>query len=178
LLGAVERFGALSGRMALTDASGITLLSLIHPAAVPLTERTWRLTAYRNGDEAVVPALPAPVFSLEFDGAGNLSGRACDTYRAVFSREDQQIRLVGPIATSRQGCAGSEQASRQGIDYLAALAKVDRYQIAGNTLLLRDADGRMLASFKEIGDDSAPKSDASNGDNLPAAPVPRLPGLR
>jgi len=178
LLGAVERFGALSGRMALTDASGITLLSLIHPAAVPLTERVWRLMAYRNAQEAVVPALPAPVFSLEFNGAGNLSGQACDTYRAVFTREDQQIKLVGPIATSRQGCTGSEQASRQGIDYLAALAKVDRYQIAGNTLLLRDADGRMLASFKEIDDAAASTEEASKRDNLPAAPEPLLPGLR
>lgn len=179
LFAAVERISTLSDRLNLVDASGKTLLTLTRPEAVPLQGRIWQLKAYRAANGAIVSALPTPVFSLEFIDAGNLEGRACDTYRAVFTRDEQNLSLVGPVAVSRQGCRDSEAASRQGTDYVSALEQVRTYQMDTEKLLLRDADGRMLARFEPADDDLATGPGTnSRGNELPFAPEPLLPILR
>lgn len=179
LLGKVEQFSTSADLLGLLDASGKTLLTLARPDAVPLQGRTWRLKAYRNGDGTIVQALATPAISLEFVDASHLTGRACDTYRAVFTRDEQALKLVGPVAVSRQGCPNSEAASRQGDDYVSALEQVRGYQVDTQKLLLRDADGRMLARFEPTEDDGATESGtARSGNNLPAAPKPLLPMLR
>jgi heat shock protein HslJ len=179
LFAAVERIATLTDRLNLVDASGKTLLKLTRPESVPLQGRIWQLKAYRDANGAIVSALPTPVFSLEFIDAGNLEGRACDAYRAIFTRDEQNLSLIGPVAISRQGCRGSEAASRQGIDYVSALEQVRTYQVDTEKLLLRDADGRMLARFEPADDDSATDLRTNSNDNkLPFAPKPLLPILR
>ena len=179
LFAAVERISTLTDRLNLVDATGQTLLTLTRPKAVPLQGRTWQLKAYRDANGAIVSALPTPAFSLEFISASNLEGRTCDTYRAVFTRDEQNLSLVGPVAVSRQGCPDSEAASRQGIDYISALEQVRAYQVDTEKLLLRDADGRMLARFEPADDDFATDPAANGSDTkLPVAPKPLLPTLR
>jgi heat shock protein HslJ len=179
LLGLIERFVPSNDGLTLMDASGKTLITLVRPDAVPLQGRVWRLTTYRDGNGTIVPALATPTFSLEFVDASNLIGQACDTYRAVFTRDEERLSLVGPVAVSRRGCAGSD-ASTQSIDYLAALEAVKSYQVDLRRLLLRDLNGRMLARFEPM-DDQTPIQSATAGqgtNNLPLAPKPLLPALR
>ena len=182
LLGLIERLVPSSDGLAMVDASGKTLITLVRPDAVPLQGRVWRLLTYRNGNGTIVPALATPTFSLEFVDGGNLIGQACDTYRAVFTRNEERLSLVGPVAVSRRGCAGSNDASRQNTDYLAALEAVQSYQVDRSKLLLRDMNGRMLARFEPMDDqDQTPSPSATasqDPDKLPSAPKPLLPALR
>jgi heat shock protein HslJ len=132
----------------LLGARGETLLTLSAPSSLPLQGRRWRLVSYRGADALVRPALAEPVFTLWFEDALNLAGQACDRYNASFIREDRFLRLQGPVATSRFGCEESAAARAQGDAYLDALALTEAYRVDGDTLLLRDRDGRMLARFK------------------------------
>jgi heat shock protein HslJ len=182
LLGVIERLIPSTDGMTLADASGRTLMTLTRPDAVPLQGRIWRLLTYRNGNGTIVPALPTPTFSLEFVDGSNLIGRACDTYRAVFTRDEERLSLVGPVAVSRRSCSGSDDASRQNADYLDALEAVHSYQVELHKLLLRDLNGRMLARFEPMDEqDQTPSPSAitiQEADKLPFAPKPLLPALR
>jgi heat shock protein HslJ len=180
LLGTVERLVPSTDGLTLVDGSGRTLITLVRPDVVPLQGRVWRLITYRNGNGTIVPALATPTFSLEFVDASNLIGQACDTYRAVFTRDEKQLSLIGPVAVSRRGCAGSDDASRQNTDYLTALEAVQSYQVDLRKLLLRDANGRMLARFEPMDDPTlSPSATADRGaDKLPLAPKALLPAPR
>jgi heat shock protein HslJ len=178
LLRMVDRAAVADGRVSLNDHAGRPLLILAPPDRAPLQGRTWVLKAYRGADGIVVRALDAPAFTLLFEDAGNISGSACDGYRAVYQRSDRFLRLVGPVAVSRIGCA-NEDAASQGADYIAMLSQVDSYRVDTETLLLRDENGRMLAHFVPA-DDAEPVANglfgpARGADNLPPAPVPLLP---
>lgn len=141
--------------LALLDAQGRPALTLKAPEKAPLQRRLWRLLAYRNRDDVIVAALPAPRFTLRFDDAVRLSGEACDEYRGAFVRDARYLRLEGPLAGTKLGCRNAPAASRQAEDYLRMLGLVDSYRVDAQSLLLRDADGRMLARFAA----SAPQPD-------------------
>ena len=178
LLRRVERVSLDESELLLMDQNSRPVLVLAQPDKAPLQGRPWRLTAYRDRDGIIVEALPVPVFTLMFEDAGNISGRACDTYRAVYTRDERFLRLVGPIAVSRIGC-GDESAERQGADFLGLLGQVDSYRVDAEKLLLRDENGRMLARFVPAESDDWGINDASRPagaeDNLPPPPVPLLP---
>ena len=105
LLGMIERLIPSTDGLTMADTSGKTLMTLTRPDAVPLQGRMWRLLTYRNGNGTIVPALATPTFNLEFVDGSNLIGHACDTYRAVFTRDEERLSLVGPVAVSRRGAA-------------------------------------------------------------------------
>lgn len=172
LLGQVEALAPTGEQLALLDRNGEPLILLARPAAVPLQGRLWQLTHYRNGADVIVPALPDPAFTLRFDSATDLSGSACDQYRARYQRDAAGLRLVGPLAASRFGCRDAPAAARQDADYLAVLGTVASYRVDSRSLLLRDADGRMLARFGAVTDGMAA---VPATDRLPPAPVPLLP---
>jgi heat shock protein HslJ len=181
LLRRVDRMAISEAELVLMDHNDRRVLVLTQPDKAPLQGRPWRLTAYRDREGIIVDALPIPVFTLMFEDAGNISGRACDTYRAVYTRDDRFLRLVGPIAVSRIGC-GDESAGRQGADFLELLGQVDSYRVDAETLLLRDENGRMLARFIPADSDDWGMAEAadpkSGADNLPPPPVPLLPLVR
>jgi heat shock protein HslJ len=178
LLRAVEGMRTEASGLALLDGTDEPLLGLGNPDKAPLQGRTWELQAYRNRDGIVVRALPEPLMTLRFDDAGRLSGRACDLYRAVYERDGASLRLVGPAAVLRGTCS-DEAAAQQGADFVALLSRVEGYRVDAAALLLRDPDGRMLASFTPLPSaqtaDEASVAAERGDDNLPPAPMPRRP---
>ena len=175
LVRVVERIDADDVGVTLLDAAGTALLTLTPPDAVPLQGRLWQLTTYRNADGVIVPAQDAPAFTLMFENAVNLSGQACDVYRASYSRDDRFLRLAGPVAVSRRLCANvSDAAAQQASAYIAVLGEVDSYRVDAESLLLRDETGRMIARFAAVpGVTQRPVT--QRDDQLPPAPVPLLP---
>lgn len=174
LLARVEGLAPAGEQLALLDRDANPLVILTRPATVPLQGRLWQLTHYRNREDVIVAALPAPAFTLRFDSATDLSGTACDPYRALYTRDATGLRLVGPLAASRLGCRDLPPAARQDADYLAVLGTVAGYRVDAHSLLLRDADGRMLARFRAVPADGGMAA-VPAPDRLPPAPVPRLP---
>jgi heat shock protein HslJ len=147
LLPAVTRLRTEAEDLILMDAERRPLLTLRRPETSPLQRRIWVLLAYRNLDDLIVPALPTPRFTLSFDNAAQLSGRACDDYRGGFVRDERFLRLEGPLAGAKLGCADAPAASLQAEAFLRVLSMMDSYRVDDRSLLLRDVDGRMIARF-------------------------------
>lgn len=174
LLRQVEGFAPKGWQLALLNADGGTLILLAPPTATQLQGQAWRLTTYRNAADVIVPALPEPTFTLRFDSPTDLSGQACDAYRAAYRQAQDALQLLGPIAAGRFGCVGRPDASAQGAEYLAVLRQVAGYRVEATSLLLRDANGRMVARFSALPPANG-LAGAAVPNALPPAPVPRLP---
>jgi heat shock protein HslJ len=177
LLPAVTEVRREDGQLLLLDAERQPLLTLAAPDKSPLQRRLWVLLSYRDRNDLIVQALPAPTFTLRFDDATRLSGVACDDYRGGFIRDERFLMLEGPLAASRLRC-GDAAVGRQAEDYLDALSRVDSYRVDEQSLLLRDADGRMIARFTAV-DLPAQASSPGIADAGPlppgALPFPRAP---
>ena len=172
LLPSVTQMRQSDGQLVLLDADARELLTLVRPETSPLQRRVWVLLAYRNRDDTIVPALAKPRFTLRFEDATSLSGVACDEYRGGFVRDQERfLALEGPLAGTRFGCP-DPAATRQAEDYLAILGQIDSYRVDAQSLLLRDADGRMIARFAALDPPAQPDDGAALGPGRePHAPA-------
>ncbi len=172
LLPAVTQMRQSDDELVLLDADARELLTLVRPETAPLQRRVWVLLAYRNRDDTIVPALAKPRFTLRFEDATRLSGVACDEYRGGFVRDQERfLALEGPLTGTRFGCP-DPAATRQAEDYLAILGQMDSYRVDAQSLLLRDADGRMIARFAALD----PPAEPDDGAALGPSSEPPVPG--
>jgi heat shock protein HslJ len=136
---------AITGdRLTLTTASGAALEFEREPAPT-LGGRTWSVTQYNNGRQAVVSLLPDTVLTLSFEN-GAVSGQAgCNTFRATYSVQGGGI-TIGPPATTRKSCAEPLMAQERA--FLTALESATRWTIDGGILDMHRADGERALSAK------------------------------
>ena len=140
---------ALGDKMlTLVDADGEPLLTFTAMEAPPLVGTVWRLTRYNNGKGGVTTVLRDTEVTLMLGAGGELRGKACNNYRGGYTADAGAFRLQGPIAATKMLCPGPEGANAQEAAYFAALARAAAYDIRGDTLTLKDADGSTLAVFR------------------------------
>ena len=109
---------------------------------------SWRLVGF--GTEAA-PA--QPVVTMERQPGGKITGSAgCNSYSAPWTIKNQKIE-IGPVAVTRMMCPPAAMAVEQG--YLAALARVTRARVDGDTLELLDDQGTSLLRFARAAGASA-----------------------
>jgi heat shock protein HslJ len=111
------------------------------PAGLPGT--SWDVITYNNGRQAVVSLLTGTDISLSFGTDGQASGIAgCNTYSGGYQAGGKALK-VGPLVSSQRSCAAPAGVMEQEQQYLAALQNAATFQIAGDTLTIRDAGGAM-----------------------------------
>jgi heat shock protein HslJ len=133
-------------RLDLFDAEGRVVLAFVAAPEPGLTGPVWVVTGLNNGASAVTGLVPGPEVTLEFAGAGTVSGFAgCNRFSGPFVAVGDAVRF-GPLATTRRAC--EPQVMEQERQLLAAIARVTRYVIEGNRLDLRDDDGSMQVSLR------------------------------
>ncbi len=153
----------------LQDAEGAPLLLFSRLAPTALTGTTWLLSAYNNGQQAVVSLIAGTEIAVVFDDAGQIAGAAsCNAYRGTYRVDGGQID-IGPLATTRRACADPQGVLDQELAYLAALQRADSFEIRGDQLSLRDAEGALQASYSAHGPAATP------GDDVPT-PMPTAAG--
>jgi heat shock protein HslJ len=107
------------------------------PAVDPLAGTRWKVTNFNNGVGAVVGILPGTAITLEFDGAGRVTGQAgCNSYFAGYRISGNSLSVDQPGATSLL-CETPEGVMQQEQQYLAALQSAATFQISGSQLQLR-----------------------------------------
>jgi heat shock protein HslJ len=107
------------------------------PAVDPLAGTRWKVTNFNNGVGAVVGILPGTAITLEFDGAGRVTGQAgCNSYFAGYRISGNSLSVDQPGATSLL-CETPEGVMQQEQQYLAALQSAGTFQIAGTQLQIR-----------------------------------------
>ena len=136
-------------KLEIVNGDGETLLSfsfsVLEPT--PLTGTMWRLTGFNDGKGGFVSLLSGTEITALFDDDGGLSGSAgCNNYKASYEI-DGEVLSIGPAVATRMMCAKPDGVMDQESAYLAALESVAAYQIKGDLLELRDADGMRLVSY-------------------------------
>lgn len=128
--------------LTLTTASG-AVLEFERAPAPTLGGRTWNVTGYNNGRQAVLSPLPDTRLTLSFEN-GAVSGQAgCNTFRATYSLQGDRI-TIGPPATTRKACAEDVMAQERA--FLTALESVSRWTIDGGMLDMHRADDERALS--------------------------------
>jgi len=101
---------------------------------------TWIVTGVNNGRQAVVSTLAGTRLTIAFGADGRVSGdTGCNVFSGSYTLSGSSIAF-GPIATTRRACA-SDEANQQEQEFLAALAASTMYELVGDRLTLRDANG-------------------------------------
>lgn len=132
--------------LVLTTADGATLLTY-SPGLSSLSDTSWQATGINNGKDAVVTSASTDKATATFAADGTMSGSGgCNTYTTSYTTTPPDVIELGPVAATAMACEDADVTQTEQ-DFFAALDNVTTYQIDGNTLTLRDADGAMQVVF-------------------------------
>jgi heat shock protein HslJ len=114
--------------------------------SVTLEGTPWKLVSYVAADGSASGALAGTEVTATFR-AGRLTGSAgCNSYSGTYQLAGSAITISGVAGTLRF-CAVPPGVMEQESAYLAALGRVAKFDIAGETLTLRDQAGSALLSY-------------------------------
>lgn len=146
-LSAIAGYEQSEDSLQLVDDAGNAVFTLTAQSPTALTNTEWTLQAYNNGRGAVVTPIIDTEITANFDEDGNVFGSAgCNTYRAGYSLAEDGL-TIGPAASTRRLCSQPEGVMEQESAFLALLSDVDSYDLSGNRLTLKNAEGLTLAQF-------------------------------
>lgn len=122
---------------------------------LPLEGTLWQLTRYTSAAGAEVVAQPhrteSPTLQLK---DGHLSGNAtCNRFFGSYVLEGDTLTMR-PGGSTRMSCPPEYMAQEQA--FIATLGQVARYEIVESTLLLQNAEGRILLILEEVFPHSVP----------------------
>src|SRR5262245_15425627 len=104
-------YAVRTDRLTLTNASG-AVLEFEREPTMTLEGRTWNVTGYNNGRQAVVSLLADTRITLSFE-KGTVSGSSgCNTFHATYSVKGNRITIGAP-ATTRKACADAVMAQER-----------------------------------------------------------------
>ena len=125
----------------LSDASNVPVLSYAI-GVTKLAGTSWTATGINNGKGALEGTDATAGVTLTFNDDGTVSGSGgCNTYSGSYTTDDAGAVTFGPLAMTMMACEDAKMQVEQ--QFSAAMANVTTYQIEGNNLTLRDADGAM-----------------------------------
>ncbi len=111
---------------------------------------SWEVISYNNGRGGVTSLVIGTEITANFGEDGQLTGDSgCNSYSAAYENGDGNIS-VGPSAVTLRFCAEPEGTMEQESEYLAALQTAATYQVEGNSMNMRTADGATVANFIQI----------------------------
>lgn len=147
-LAAAASYVLVGDQLHILNANGDVVLAFQPLVSTPLVGTTWQAVSYNNGKQAVVSVLNGTQITAVFGDDGNLSGSAgCNNYMASYTVDGNAI-TIGQAASTMMMCADPEGVMEQESAYLTALSTAATYQIQGDRLELRTADGALVASFQ------------------------------
>jgi heat shock protein HslJ len=121
------------------DSGSMTFVA----TATEIAATSWRVVSYNNGRQAVVTLLGETEISLDFGTDGRVSGNAgCNQYTGGYRSSGDRL-AVQALATTFRLCHDPDGLMEQEALYLAALSSAATFEIAGDTLTIRDATGAM-----------------------------------
>jgi heat shock protein HslJ len=139
----------MEDQLQITDVDGATVLTysslVVEPT--PLTGTRWQLNGYNNGTGGFASVLADTEITAVFGDDGNLAGSAgCNTYNTSYEVDGNAIS-IGLAATTMMECPEPEGIMQQESAYLAALGSAATFEIQGDVLEIRDAEGTQLVSY-------------------------------
>ncbi len=146
VLKTASSFAVVDTKLTLSDQAG-TALATFTAQSQDLAGTSWQVTAYNNGQEAVVGVLEGTSPTIEFGADGQLSGTAgCNRVIGSFTASDGTIEL-GPLGTTQMACPDPEGVMDQETQLVAALESAATYHVEGPSLEMRTADDAIAVNF-------------------------------
>jgi heat shock protein HslJ len=106
-----------------------------------LTGSIWLLSEL-NGAEPIAGI----TITAQFDQEGRVSGTSgCNNYNTSYEMSGNQLTFSEPIALTMMACP--EPVMEQEREYMEALAGAATFEVSGDQLILKNANGAELASF-------------------------------
>ena len=145
-LGSAASFAIDANRLSLQDAAG-KQVAVFEAASLTLAGTAWEVTAYNNGERAVVSVLGGTRITAHFGDDGRVTGSAgCNQYFANFEAKGESISIAQPGAT-RRFCAEPEGVMDQEVRFLEALRSATTFRRENERLALRTADGALALTL-------------------------------
>nr|NLD39680.1 META domain-containing protein [Actinomycetales bacterium] len=136
---AASSFTATAETMTLADEGG-TEIAAFAAQAQDLAGTSWTVTAYNDGQSAVVSVLEGTTLEVSFDEDGAISGNAgCNSVVGGFSAEGGAISFTD-FGTTMMACDEPEGVMEQEVAFVAALESAATYTLEGDRLSMRTAD--------------------------------------
>ena len=148
-LQASDTYKLEGNQLQLLDENG-SVVAVFEAQSQELAGTSWLVNFVSAGSEdGTVSSLESqPVEqTLSFDADGKFNGNAgCNNYFGNFEVEENKLSL-GAIGSTKMACP--EEVMTAETAFLTALEKSATYQITGNSLQIRDADGNTLVIFTQ-----------------------------
>jgi heat shock protein HslJ len=107
---------------------------------------SWTATGISNDNQPVASSSTVTTITAEFGKDDSFSGfGGCNNYTSTWTTTGPDGLTIGPVGSQLKACQQDVADTEQ--QYFASLAKVATYQLDGNQLYLRDAQGAVQASF-------------------------------
>ncbi|MBU7033185.1 MAG: META domain-containing protein [Theionarchaea archaeon] len=105
----------------------------------------WKLDSYMNASGELIDVLADSEVTALFQD-GRVTGNAgCNSYFGEYIHEDTTLSM-GPIGMTEMYCTAPGIMEQESA-YLSTLALVSSFEIRGNTLELKNADGESVLFF-------------------------------
>ncbi len=118
------------------------------PQSSELAGTSWVVIGHNNGRGGVVSSIISTEMTATFGEDGTITGSAgCNSYSAGYEVEGNNISIGLPLATM-MACGEPEGIMEQEQEYLAALGTAATYQITGDSMEMRTAEGSIVATFE------------------------------
>jgi len=142
LLGSVSGFLIGGDRLLLELGEGGGAMEFEAVKPIALEGTSWLVHGYNNGKGGVVSVPGNATLHMMFTEDGKVAGSSgCNQYTGGYQLDGQQIRL-GHVASTRKMCQGEDVMQREAA-FLSALATVATWDVRGERLQLRRADGAL-----------------------------------
>lgn len=139
------------GRLILFDASGMPVLfyeQVIPPEDLPLVDTRWVLEAFSPGGDTVSSVIAGSQVTLAFSGDGRIAGSGgCNHYGGSYRVNGEAIEITS-INRTLKYCLEPEGVTEQENTYFELLESSAEYRIEKERLLLFDASGAMVLTFR------------------------------
>ena len=146
VLGTAAGWHVEGDQLHILDANGQTVALFAASEPASLTGGTWSATGINNGKQAVTSLVIDTTVTAVFGEDGSLNGSAgCNNFMTSYTLDGQNI-TIEPAATTRKMCPG-EGVMEQETQFLTALTTAATWNISGEVLELRTADGALAVSF-------------------------------
>lgn len=141
-LKAAATFKIEGEQLTLFDAAGAPLATFAAQSAA-LAGSSWTVTAYNNGNQAVVGVLAGTTLTLEFTDTTVGGSSGCNSFSGGYEAADGTL-TVGTLASTQMLCAEPAGVMEQETQFLQALATAATYRVEGDQLEIRTADDAMV----------------------------------
>lgn len=132
--------------LTLRDIDGNDLATLDELDPADLADTPWEVTAYNNGQQAVVSVITGSNLTAVFGDDGMVNGSGgCNTYSAGYETDGETMTIEQLISTL---IACDQPIMDQEAAFLAALQQTATFELGEDTLTLHAADGALLVSFE------------------------------